>query len=71
MPNVRVDAHFDERDIAAFVDGTAGRHERASMDAHLSICPACRAEVVDVARIVRTAPGIGGWLQRVLRRPRA
>lgn len=60
-----LDRHLEPHEIAAFVDGSMTGEERASIDAHLSACPECRAEVVDVSRIVRTAPPARGVSPRL------
>lgn len=63
MPNAQIRGHLDERDAAAYVDGRVSGGDRASMDAHLSVCGDCRAEVIEVSRILRTMPRIGRFLR--------
>ena len=48
--------HLSPSQIAAYVDGVTDRDERARIQAHLALCEDCRAEAVEVSRIVRTAP---------------
>jgi hypothetical protein len=48
--------HLDEGEAAAFVDGTLAANALGAIQAHLAICAECRAEVAEVAGIVRTAP---------------
>jgi len=50
-----VDRHLEVDETAAYVDGSVTGEERARMAAHLAACADCRAEVVDVSRIVRSA----------------
>lgn len=50
------DQHLREDEIAAYVDGGVAADARAAIQAHLVACADCRAEVVEVSRIVRTLP---------------
>jgi anti-sigma factor RsiW len=59
------DQHLGTHEIAAYVDGTASGEGRAVIEAHLATCSDCRAEVLDVARIVRTAPVSRGGPSRI------
>jgi hypothetical protein len=52
----RFDDHLPADEIAAYVDGALAGDERSRVEAHLAECADCRAEVLDVSRIVRTAP---------------
>jgi len=49
------DRHLEAEEVAALVDGVASDDRRAAMYAHLARCAACREEVVEAARIVRSA----------------
>jgi anti-sigma factor RsiW len=66
VPNEELDPHPDEHAIAAYVDGGLLAEDRAVMDAHLSGCAGCRAEVVDVSRTLRTAVGLSRLLRRLV-----
>jgi anti-sigma factor RsiW len=48
--------HLSPDEIAAFIDGTISRTDRATTELHLSGCPECRAELTSCARIASTAP---------------
>jgi hypothetical protein len=54
-------AHLRESELAAFLDGALTARERARVEAHIDICDACRAELVDVGRATghRSAQGRG------------
>jgi hypothetical protein len=45
--------HLADGVIAAYVDRRLGSEERGAVASHLAECDACRAEVVEVARLVR------------------
>jgi hypothetical protein len=51
-----VDSHLSTDDVAAAVDGRLPPGRRASIEAHLAICAACRAEVASVSAMVDSAP---------------
>jgi len=50
---VHTEGHPGEGVIAAYVDRRLGTEERRAVESHLAECDACRAEVVEVARLVR------------------
>lgn len=54
-----MNGHIEGADISAFLDGALAAPERARVDAHLSSCPPCRAEL-DALRhlklVLSTAP---------------
>jgi hypothetical protein len=50
------DQHLRADEIAAFVDRAVAGDRRAAIEAHLAACAECRAEAVEVSRIVRTTP---------------
>lgn len=58
MTEDRATEHLAASEIAACVDGTLAGDERARVHAHLAECADCRAEVVEVTHVVRTAPAV-------------
>ena len=48
--------HLDAAIVGRYLTGTATSEERARLDAHLAECPGCRLELVEVRRILATAP---------------
>jgi hypothetical protein len=57
--DVRSD-HFDESQIAAFVDGELSEAERRRLQAHVEQCATCRAALIDVMRTVDSFVGVSG-----------
>lgn len=53
--------HLDSGAVAAYLDGALEPSERTVVEAHLADCDACRMEVVDVARLVRTRRASPRW----------
>lgn len=53
--------HLETGEVAAYLDGALAPSERTGVEAHLADCDACRMEVVDVARVVRTRPNPRRW----------
>lgn len=54
-------AHLRENELAAFLDGRLTARERNRVEAHIDMCDACRAELVDVGRATGTSargPGV-------------
>ena len=49
--------HLETASLARYLEGTGSPDERARWEAHLAECPDCREEMVEVRRIVATAPG--------------
>lgn len=49
--------HLDTVSLARYLGGVGTSVERARWEAHLSECPECREEVVEVRRIQAAAPG--------------
>jgi hypothetical protein len=52
-----IDEHLPAHEIAAYADGSLAGDDRSRVESHLAACADCRAEVLEVSRIVRTAPG--------------
>ena len=50
------DAHLTSDDVAAYLGTSMGRSERRRAEAHLATCNVCRAEVLEVRSMLRTAP---------------
>ena len=46
--------HLSDWEAAAYVDGRLSAAARARAESHIEICAACRAEVIDVARVLDT-----------------
>jgi hypothetical protein len=44
--------HLRDSELAAFLDGGLSDSERHRVEAHIDICDACRAELVDIGRAV-------------------
>jgi hypothetical protein len=53
--------HLKTGEVAAYLDGALAPSEHSVVEAHLADCDACRAEVVDVRRIVRARPNPRRW----------
>jgi hypothetical protein len=49
--------HLHTVSLARYLGGAGTSEERARWEAHLSECPDCREELVEVRRILATAPG--------------
>ena len=49
--------HLHTDSFARYLGGAGTSDERARWETHLSECPDCRAEMVEVRRILATAPG--------------
>lgn len=49
--------HLDTDSLARFMEGGGTADERARWETHLSECGECREEMVEVRRILATAPG--------------
>lgn len=47
--------HLSASELAGFLDGDLADRERAHVEAHLEACDECRAELIDVARLVSEA----------------
>jgi len=48
--------HLDSVSLSRYIDGAGTSDERARCEAHLAECPDCREEMVEVGRILATAP---------------
>jgi hypothetical protein len=47
-------SHLTAEQVAAYLERAVSAAERDAIEAHLSTCDACRSEVVEVARLLRT-----------------
>ena len=56
MPAEAPGSHPDADEVAAYLDQALPPAARARVESHLDDCAECRAELVQVARLVRTAP---------------
>jgi anti-sigma factor RsiW len=48
--------HLESGQVAAYLDGGLSGTDRTRVEAHLAACDACRAELISVARVIRTVP---------------
>lgn len=48
--------HLEPAQVASYVDGTIQPSVRAAVQRHLATCEDCRAELVEVSRIMRSFP---------------
>jgi hypothetical protein len=46
--------HLESEEVAAYLDGGLSAKERARAESHLAECDICRAEVVEVSRLLAT-----------------
>jgi anti-sigma factor RsiW len=51
-PNEEDRAHLREGELAAFLDGGLSARERSRVEAHIDVCDACRAELVEIGRAI-------------------
>lgn len=47
--------HLSDSELAGFLDGDLADRERAHVETHLEACDECRAELIDVARLLSEA----------------
>jgi anti-sigma factor RsiW len=57
----RIPDHLERGEVAAYLDRALSPSDRSRVEEHLADCDACRAEVIAVARLLRTQPGRRGW----------
>ncbi|HYL55483.1 MAG TPA: zf-HC2 domain-containing protein [Gemmatimonadales bacterium] len=53
--------HLKNGEVAAYLDRALSPSDRSRIEEHLVDCDACRAEVIEVARLLRTQPSRRGW----------
>src|SRR5690242_11771434 len=53
--------HLENGQVAAYLDRALSPSDRSRIEEHLAGCDACRAEVIEVARLLRTQPRRRGW----------
>ena len=53
--------HLEAGEVAAYVDRRLAPAERDRVEKHLSVCPECRGEVIEVAHVARTLPRRRRW----------
>jgi anti-sigma factor RsiW len=51
--------HLTDNELAGFLDGDLSDADRTRIGAHLGTCDACRAEAVEVTRLLQGAPASG------------
>lgn len=62
MQPADLESHLNGEDVAAYADRTLSESERIRIEVHLSQCGACRAEIVDVMRLLRRRPEARRWV---------
>jgi anti-sigma factor RsiW len=55
-PEEQVTDHLQSWEVAGFLDRSLSASEQSRIEAHLADCEECRAEVVEVADLLRTQP---------------
>jgi len=59
--DTRIPHHLESSEVAAYLDRALSPSDRSRIDVHLADCDACRAEVIEVARLLRTQPRRRSW----------
>lgn len=62
------EAHLRENELAAFLDDGLTGEERHRVEAHIDVCDACRAELVDIGRAVAGRRSLGSAAAPIARR---
>jgi hypothetical protein len=57
----RIPDHVDSGEVAAYLDRALSPSDRSRVEEHLADCDVCRAEVIEVARLLRTRPHRRSW----------
>jgi len=57
----RIPDHVDSGEVAAYLDRALSPSDRSRVEEHLADCDVCRAEVIEVARLLRTQTRRRGW----------
>lgn len=57
----RIPDHVETGEVAAYLDRTLSPSDRSRVEEHLADCDVCRAEVIEVARLLRTQPHRRSW----------
>jgi Putative zinc-finger len=57
----RTPDHVESGEVAAYLDRALSPSDRSRVEEHLADCDVCRAEVIEVARLLRTHPRRRGW----------
>jgi hypothetical protein len=57
----RVLGHLESGEVAAYLDRTLPPSDQSRIEEHIADCDVCRAELVEVARLLRTQPRRRGW----------
>jgi Putative zinc-finger len=53
------EGHLEADEVVAYVDRAVAGDERLRIEAHLTTCAECRAEVSEIVGVVRTMPKLG------------
>ncbi len=53
--------HLDSGEVAAYLDNALAPADRARVEAHAAACDDCRRELIEAARVLRTAPRRLRW----------
>ncbi len=60
-PERPIPDHLENGEVAAYLDRALSPSDRSRIEEHLADCDACRAEVIEVARLLRTQPRRRDW----------
>jgi hypothetical protein len=60
-PEQRTPDHLDSGEVAAYLDRVLSPPNRSRVEAHLADCDVCRADVIEVVRLLRRRPRRRGW----------
>lgn len=57
----RIPDHLESGEVAAYLDRALSPSDRSRVEEHLADCDVCRAEVIEVVRLLRMRPRRRGW----------
>ena len=57
----RAPHHVESGEVAAYLDHALSPSDRSRVEEHLAECDVCRAEVIEVAQLLRAQPRRRGW----------
>jgi Putative zinc-finger len=60
-PERPIPDHLENGEVAAYLDRALSPSDRSRVEEHLADCDVCRAEVIEVARLLRTQRRRRGW----------
>ncbi len=58
---LRIPDHVESGEVAAYLDRALSPSDRSRVEEHLADCDMCRAEVIEVARLLRPQPRRRSW----------